>query len=303
MKRTASCRVTATTCTSSVTAQPTRRWSCWGTARAAITASGSSKCRSSRPTTASSPGTSVASVSPRTLTGTRTRARRRNDLLAILDHLGAERAHVVGQSMGGWAAMGLAVEHADRVRSLVLADTLAGIPIEGWWKTAAAVQRTGPFNHPALVERVLRAEPGTCAPLPEDRRAPARPARRSGAGAAHDGRRDLQRRPARRHFEFPCCSSWAPTTRSSRPLRSRRPRPGSRAPAWSTSPVPDIRPTSSNPTSGIPWSRDSSGNAADLHHVVGRNEIRRNRRSGRRAENPFAGRRVFGVRFGATLGT
>ncbi len=72
------------------------------------------------------------------------------DLLAILDHVGAERAHVVGQSMGGWAAMGLAVEHADRVRSLVLADTLAGIPIEGWWKTAAAVQRTGPFNHPAL---------------------------------------------------------------------------------------------------------------------------------------------------------
>jgi len=72
------------------------------------------------------------------------------DLLAILDHLGVERAHIVGQSMGGWAAMGLAIEHGDRVRSLVLADTLAGIPIENWWKTAASAQREGPFNHPAL---------------------------------------------------------------------------------------------------------------------------------------------------------
>jgi 3-oxoadipate enol-lactonase len=73
-----------------------------------------------------------------------------DDLLAILDHLGVERAHVVGQSMGGWAALGLAIAHGDRVRSLVLADTLAGIAIEGWWKTAAGVQRSGLFNHPAL---------------------------------------------------------------------------------------------------------------------------------------------------------
>jgi 3-oxoadipate enol-lactonase len=80
-------------------------------------------------------------ANPRTATG---------DLLAILDHLGVERAHVVGQSMGGWAAMGLAVEHGDRVRSLVLADTLGGIPIEGWWKRAASVAREGLFNHPAL---------------------------------------------------------------------------------------------------------------------------------------------------------
>ena len=73
------------------------------------------------------------------------------DLLAILDHLEVERAHVVGQSMGGWAAMGLAVAHRDRVRSLVLADTLAGIAIDGWWNAAAAIApRVGPFNHPAL---------------------------------------------------------------------------------------------------------------------------------------------------------
>ena len=72
------------------------------------------------------------------------------DLLAILDHLGVERAHVVGQSLGGWAVMGLALAHGDRVQSVVLADTLGGIPVEGWRKPRATPPRDGPFNHPAL---------------------------------------------------------------------------------------------------------------------------------------------------------
>ncbi len=81
------------------------------------------------------------------------------DLLAILDHLGAERAHVVGQSLGGWAALGLAVGHGDRVRSLVLADTIGGIAIPEWWKAAVQAQRDGPFNHPALADRFCRDHP------------------------------------------------------------------------------------------------------------------------------------------------
>lgn len=75
------------------------------------------------------------------------------DLLAILDHLEVARAHVIGQSMGGWAALGLTIEHGERVQSLVLSDTLGGIAVDGWWKTAAAVgARVGAFNHPALAE-------------------------------------------------------------------------------------------------------------------------------------------------------
>jgi 3-oxoadipate enol-lactonase len=49
------------------------------------------------------------------------------DLLALLDHLGIERAHLVGQSMGGWTSMAFALQHRARVRSLVLTDTLAGV--------------------------------------------------------------------------------------------------------------------------------------------------------------------------------
>jgi pimeloyl-ACP methyl ester carboxylesterase len=50
-----------------------------------------------------------------------------SDLAAVLDHLGIERAHLVGQSMGGWVVMGFALAHPDRARSIVLADTLGGI--------------------------------------------------------------------------------------------------------------------------------------------------------------------------------
>jgi 3-oxoadipate enol-lactonase len=50
-----------------------------------------------------------------------------DDLVGLLDHLGLERAQIVGQSMGGWVAMGFALRHRARARSLVLTDTLAGV--------------------------------------------------------------------------------------------------------------------------------------------------------------------------------
>jgi pimeloyl-ACP methyl ester carboxylesterase len=48
------------------------------------------------------------------------------DLLALLDALGIDRADLVGQSMGGWTVVGLALSRPERVRGLVLADTLGG---------------------------------------------------------------------------------------------------------------------------------------------------------------------------------
>lgn len=49
------------------------------------------------------------------------------DLLALIDHLELSAADHVGQSMGGWTALGLALSAPGRVRRLVLADTLGGI--------------------------------------------------------------------------------------------------------------------------------------------------------------------------------
>jgi pimeloyl-ACP methyl ester carboxylesterase len=49
------------------------------------------------------------------------------DLAALVDHLGLDRVHLVGQSMGGWVTMGAALGFGDRVASLTLTDTLAGV--------------------------------------------------------------------------------------------------------------------------------------------------------------------------------
>lgn len=49
-----------------------------------------------------------------------------DDVVRALDHLGADRAHVVGLSMGGRIALDLWRRHPARVRTLTLADTSAG---------------------------------------------------------------------------------------------------------------------------------------------------------------------------------
>ena len=49
------------------------------------------------------------------------------DLISVLDEAGAPRAVVVGHSLGGFIAAGLAVEHAERVSGLVLVD--GGLPV------------------------------------------------------------------------------------------------------------------------------------------------------------------------------
>lgn len=45
----------------------------------------------------------------------------RDDVIAVVDHLGIERAHVVGLSMGGFAALHVGISHGQRARSLVVA--------------------------------------------------------------------------------------------------------------------------------------------------------------------------------------
>lgn len=49
------------------------------------------------------------------------------DLRALLDHVHADRAALVGQSMGGWTVLGCALAEPDRVSQLVLTGTVAGL--------------------------------------------------------------------------------------------------------------------------------------------------------------------------------
>lgn len=49
------------------------------------------------------------------------------DLGRVLDERGIDRAHLVGQSMGGWHIAAFARSNPGRVRSLVFADTVGGL--------------------------------------------------------------------------------------------------------------------------------------------------------------------------------
>ena len=61
------------------------------------------------------------------------REQRAGDLVAVLDALGAERMHLVGYSMGGWMATGVAKHHPDRLASIAIGgwDPIGGISFPG----------------------------------------------------------------------------------------------------------------------------------------------------------------------------
>ena len=48
------------------------------------------------------------------------------DAVAVLDHLKIDKAHLIGLSMGGYTALQVALNHPERVRSMVLAGTGSG---------------------------------------------------------------------------------------------------------------------------------------------------------------------------------
>lgn len=51
-----------------------------------------------------------------------------DDVIALLDHLGVERAHVLGLSLGGLIAQQLAISYPERVFGLILVSTQPGGP-------------------------------------------------------------------------------------------------------------------------------------------------------------------------------
>ena len=105
------------------------------------------------------------------------------DALALLDHLGIPQAALVAQSMGGWAAVGAAVQAPERVWAIVLANTVGNLTnpeIAAMRHRLAATSPPRPavLWHAALGETFRKEHPvhaflyaqvaGMNAPLPAD---------------------------------------------------------------------------------------------------------------------------------------
>lgn len=78
-----------------------------------------------------------------------------DDVIALLDELGVDRAHVVGLSLGGMTAMRLAARDPDRIDRVAVLCTAAYLPpAQGWLDRAAAVRAGGSEAvAPAVVQR------------------------------------------------------------------------------------------------------------------------------------------------------
>lgn len=63
-----------------------------------------------------------------------------DDLAAVLDHLGIDKAVVAGHSMGGFVSLRFAQRHPDRVAGLVLLDGGPPVKLPGFLRSAWAVK-------------------------------------------------------------------------------------------------------------------------------------------------------------------
>ncbi len=69
------------------------------------------------------------------------------DLRALLDHVGAARAALVGQSMGGWTVTGAALDEPDRFTHVVLTGTIGGLTDDAMLAALRGnIQPTVPFD-------------------------------------------------------------------------------------------------------------------------------------------------------------
>jgi 3-oxoadipate enol-lactonase len=79
------------------------------------------------------------------------------DALALLDYLRLERAALVAQSMGGWAAVGAAVQQPHRCWAIVLANTVGGLTDAEISALRQELATTRPARPPVLWQGALGA--------------------------------------------------------------------------------------------------------------------------------------------------
>jgi pimeloyl-ACP methyl ester carboxylesterase len=72
---------------------------------------------------------------------------RAGDIAAVIDDLGCKRAHLVGYSMGGWLAVGMAKYHPERLSSLVI----------GGWNAVEGAPQLPSLD--AMIEQVAAIRP------------------------------------------------------------------------------------------------------------------------------------------------
>lgn len=85
-----------------------------------------------------------------------------DDLRALLDHLGIERASLVAQSMGGWTCLRFAVRYSERVDRLVMCDTHGGLrtpEIDAAMKGAGLAPKAAEGAPPAAGARMVQEQP------------------------------------------------------------------------------------------------------------------------------------------------
>ncbi len=81
-----------------------------------------------------------------------------NDTIGLMDQLGIESAHVVGASMGGMIGQTLAIEHVERVRSLVSIMSTTGSRRVGTptLKAFGALLAKAPSGRDEYIERIVK---------------------------------------------------------------------------------------------------------------------------------------------------
>jgi 3-oxoadipate enol-lactonase len=103
-----------------------------------------------------------------------------DDIVRLMDHLGIERSHVLGWSMGGNVAQEIAINYRDRVPSLVLMSTYARRPERSAFAIETMIRT---IDEGATFDSLMDLMQSWC--LPEDyfkRLALAKPAQRRSNG-------------------------------------------------------------------------------------------------------------------------